>query len=76
MMNNMLFDEKDFRVFDNADSRNYFKEIIQSYYSQNYRATIVLLYSFVIYDLFIKLQTMANEGEKKAVKKLSRLSKM
>ena len=32
----MLFDEKDFRVFDNADSRNYFKEILQSYYSQNY----------------------------------------
>ena len=51
----MLFDEKDFRVFDNADSRNYFKEILQSYYSQNYRATIVLLYSFVIYDLFIKI---------------------
>lgn len=76
MLNNTLFDEKDFRVFDNADSRNYFKEILQSYYSQNYRATIVLLYSFVIYDLFIKLQTMANEGEKKAVKKLSRLSKM
>ena len=65
----MLFDEKDFRVFDNVDSRNYFKEILQSYYSQNYRATIVLLYSFVIYDLFIKLQTMANEGDKKADKK-------
>lgn len=64
MLNNTLFDEKDFRVFDNADSRNYFKEILQSYYSQNYRATIVLLYLFVIYDLFIKLQTMANESEK------------
>lgn len=76
MLNNTLFDEKDFRVFDNADSRNYFKEILQSYYSQNYRATIVLLYLFVIYDLFIKLQTMANESEKKADKKLSRLSKM
>ena len=65
----MLFDEKDLRVFDNADSRNYFKEILQSYYSQNYRATIVLLYSFVIYDLFIKLQNMSNEGDKKAIKK-------
>lgn len=64
MLNNTMFDEKDFRVFDNADSRNYFKEILQSYYSQNYRATIVLLYLFVIYDLFIKLQTMANESEK------------
>ena len=55
----MLFDEKELNVLDNNESRTYFKEILQSYYSQNYRATIVLLYSFVIYDLFIKLQTMA-----------------
>ena len=72
----MLFDEKDLRVFDNADSRSYFKEILQSYYSQNYRATVVLLYSFVIYDLFIKLQTMANEGDKKAKRKLSEINDM
>lgn len=72
----MLFDEKDFRVFDNTDSRNYFKEILQSYYSQNYRATIVLLYSFVIYDLFIKMQNMANEGDKKAINELKEINKM
>lgn len=72
----MLFDEKDLRVFDNADSRSYFMEILQSYYSQNYRATIVLLYSFVIYDLFIKLQTMANEGDRKAVSKLKEINRM
>lgn len=72
----MLFDEKDLRVFDNADSRLYFMEILQSYYSQNYRATIVLLYSFVIYDLFIKLQTMANEGDRKAVSKLKEINGM
>ena len=62
----MLFDEKDLRVFENAECRAYFEEILQTYYSKNYRATIVLLYSFVIYDLYIKLQTMANEGNKKA----------
>ena len=72
----MLFDDRDLRVFDNADSRNYFKEILQSYYSQNYRATVVLLYSFVIYDLFIKLQNMANEGEEKAFKKLGEINNM
>ena len=72
----MLFDDKDLRVFDNSDSRAYFKEILQSYYSQNYRATIVLLYSFVIYDLFLKLQTMANEGDKKAINKLSEINTM
>ena len=72
----MLFDEKDLRVFDSADSRSYFKEILQSYYSQNYRASIVLLYSFVIYDLFMKLQTMANEGDKKAIKKVAEINAM
>lgn len=72
----MLYDEKDLRVFDNSDSRNYFKEILQSYYSQNYRATIVLLYSFVIYDLFIKLQTMADEGDSKAKNKLDEINDM
>lgn len=72
----MLYDEKDLRVFDNSDARNYFKEILQSYYSQNYRATIVLLYSFVIYDLFIKLQTMADEGDTKAKSKLVEINSM
>lgn len=72
----MLFDEKDFSVFENSDSRSYFREILQSYYSQNYRATIVLLYSFVIYDLFIKLQAMANEGDTKASQKLGEVNRM
>lgn len=72
----MLFDEKELNVLDNNESRTYFKEILQSYYSQNYRATIVLLYSFVIYDLFIKLQTMANDGDKKAKNKLNDINKM
>ena len=72
----MLFDEKELNVFDNNESRTYFKEILQSYYGQNYRATIVLLYSFVIYDLFIKLQTMASEGDKKAGNKLKDINTM
>ena len=72
----MLFDDRDLRVFDNEDSRKYFQEILQSYYSQNYRATVVLLYSFVIYDLFMKLQTMANEGDKKAVSRLNVINTM
>lgn len=72
----MLFDERELNVLDNNESRTYFKEILQSYYSQNYRATIVLLYSFVIYDLFIKLQTMANEGDKKASEKLTAINKL
>lgn len=72
----MLFDEKDLNVFENNESKTYFKEILQSYYSQNYRATIVLLYSFVIYDLFMKLHTMANEGDKKASAKIKEINAM
>lgn len=72
----MLFDERDLNVFNSNESRIYFKEILQSYYSQNYRATIVMLYSFVIYDLFQKLQTMANEGDKKANQELADINAM
>ena len=72
----MLFDERDLNIFENSESRNYFKEILQSYYGQNYRATIVMLYSFVIYDLFIKLQMMANEGDGKASNKLREINTM
>lgn len=72
----MLFDERDLKVFDNPDSRRYFEEILQCYYSKNYRATIVLLYSFVIYDLFMKLQTMASEGNNKAEEKLIEINEL
>ena len=72
----MLFDERDLRVFDNTDSRGYFEEILQSYYSKNYRASVVLLYSFVIYDLYNKLQTMASEGDSKAKNKMSEINHM
>lgn len=72
----MLFDERDLRVFDNNESRQYFKEILQCYYSQNYRATTVMLYSFVIYDLFMKLQDMEKEGDKKAKNKVKEIKNM
>lgn len=64
----MLFDDKDLSIFENNESKVYFKEIVQLYYSQNYRSSIIMLYSFVIYDLYMKLQTMANEGDDKATK--------
>ena len=35
-----------------------------------------MLYSFVIYDLFMKLQMMANEGDKKATTKLNEINTM
>lgn len=35
-----------------------------------------MLYSFVIYDLFVKLQTMSNEGGENASKKLNEINDM
>lgn len=72
----MLLDEKDLLVLENSECRAYFKEILQCYYSQNYRGTIVLLYSFVIYDLYMKLQTMAKEGNPAAETKLTEVKAM
>jgi hypothetical protein len=37
-------------------SREYFEEVLSSYYNGNYRAAIVLLYSVTICDLLFKLQ--------------------
>lgn len=33
----MLFDDKDLSIFENDESKVYFKEIVQLYYSQNAR---------------------------------------
>ena len=72
----MLFDDKDLLIFENNESKVYFKEILQLYYNQNYRSSVVMLYSFIIYDLYMKLQTMANEGDDKATKKLREINSL
>lgn len=71
-----MFDERDLSVFDNEESKQYFKEILSLYYSQNYRAAIVMLYSFVVYDLFAKLKTMAEEGNKNAEEEIKYIKNM
>lgn len=71
-----MFDERDLSVFDNEESKQYFKEVLNLYYSQNYRAAIVMLYSFVVYDLFAKLKTMAEEGNKNAKEKIESIENM
>lgn len=40
------------------NTRMYFSEIISSYYNDNYRAAVTLLYSVVICDLVFKLQEL------------------
>lgn len=42
-----------------ANTRDYFKEVISSYGSGNYRSATVMLYSVVICDILLKLQTSA-----------------
>lgn len=69
----MLFEERDLNVFNNSEAKKYFMEIVQSYYCKSYRSSIVMLYSFVIYDLFMKMKVMSNEGDTKATNKLKEI---
>lgn len=54
----------DFSIENNAEkivspkTREYFREVISSYYNGNHRAAIVTLYSVVIVDIIIKLETL------------------
>lgn len=72
----MLFDDRDLENFENSDEREAFREVLQTYYSRNYRASIVSLYSLVMFDLYNKLQYMAEEGEEKAKKELNQINRL
>ena len=71
----MLLDEMDLKSLDNADEKKAFMEVLQTYYSGNFRASVVSLYSLVMFDLYNKLQYMAEEGEEKARKELEKVNK-
>ena len=43
----------------NNKTKEYFKEVLSSYYSENYRSAIVMLYTCLICDLVYKLQEMS-----------------
>lgn len=45
----------------NSKSKEYFDEVIRSYYCNNYRSAIVMLYSIVICDLIFKLQELKDQ---------------
>jgi hypothetical protein len=45
----------------NIKSREYFKEVVRSYYTENYRSSVVMLYSIVICDLVYKLQELKDQ---------------
>lgn len=52
----LYLDNVDSIYFDK--SRNYFREVINSYENGNYRSAIVMLYSLVVCDLLLKLNEL------------------
>lgn len=57
-----MFNSQEISRIKNANSRENFKFVLQSYYSQNYKASVLLLYNLVINDLYSKLKLM-NENK-------------
>lgn len=57
-----MYSSSDINKIKNPDSRINFELVLQSYYSKNYKASILLLYNLVINDLYSKLILM-NEKE-------------
>ena len=54
----------DFDIYNISDltSRSYFQDVLQSFYSKNYRSSILLLHSLIINDLYKKLIYMNENG--------------
>lgn len=53
-----MFSNYEISLIKRSDSRKYFEDVLQSFYSKNYRAAVLLLYSLVIDDLYYKLMLM------------------
>lgn len=53
-----MFSNSDIYKIKNGTSREYFEEVLKSYYSKSYRASILLLYNLVVDDLYDKIQEM------------------
>lgn len=61
----------------NAKSKVYFEEVLSSYNNRNYRSTIVMLYSVVIYDIIAKLKELGEiyeqEWANKIIKEINKI---
>lgn len=53
-----MFSDIDIKKIKNTNSRKNFEYVLQSYYSGNFKASILLLYNLVVNDLYEKLQLM------------------
>lgn len=73
-----MFSNYEISLIKRSDSRKYFEDVLQSYYSKNYRAAILLLYSLTIDDLYYKLILMNARkyyNLNQEIKKIEELSK-
>lgn len=61
-MNDFLINEDDIY---SPKTKQYFNEVLSSYHNGNYRSAIVMLYSTVVSDLFLKLQDLRDTSEDK-----------
>lgn len=69
--------EYDINNISDLTSREYFQDVLQSFYSKNYRSSILLLYSLTINDMYKKLIYMNDNGLfdlKSEIEKINRLS--
>lgn len=54
----------------NSKTREYFQEVIQTYYTECYRSSVVMLYSVVISDLIYKLEELKDVYNDATAKKI------
>ena len=70
-----LFQKQD--IIYNAKTKLYFEEVLSSYNNKNYRSSIVMLYSVVIYDIVAKLKELSDlYSQKWATKVLEEINKL
>ena len=70
-----LFEKQD--IIYNAKTKLYFEEVLSSYNNKNYRSSMVMLYSVVIYDIVAKLKELSDlYSQKWATKVLEEINKL
>lgn len=57
-----MFNSDDINKIKNTESRTNFEYVLQSFYSKNYKATVLLLYNLLVNDLYDKLIKMSDKG--------------
>lgn len=70
-----MFSDGDINRIKNKDSKKNFEDVLQAYYSKNYKASILLLYNLVVNDLYDKLKLMNDNGYIDCKQELEKIDK-